>query len=83
MDTVEKKHWFTSEQITELLNHRYVDKVDRNAVYFSNEFKERFIKEYYDEGRTPREIFLRAGIDPDILGVRRVANISRRYRAAD
>ena len=73
---------FTDEEIKMLSQNRYVKSVTTETISFTDEFGERFIKEYYDEGRKPSEIFSRAGIDPAIIGMRRVANHTERWRAA-
>ena len=48
--------------------------VTPKTVHFSAEFKRQFWEEYLT-GKTPREIIIELGIDPDLLGETRVRGI--------
>lgn len=73
---------FTPEEIDILSKKRYVKWVNETNIKFTDEFKERFIYEYYELGKGPTEIFLRAGFDTDMIGARRVSRCSENWRKA-
>ncbi|WP_460012641.1 HTH domain-containing protein [Lysinibacillus sp. CTST325] len=49
----------------------YVKAVNDKSISYTDEFKQFFIDEY-EKGKSPREIFLEAGFDIDIIGMTRV-----------
>ena len=73
------RNYFTDEQIEILKKSPYVSKVSRANVYFTEEFKKEFIR-LYRMGIGPREIVRELGIDPQILGERRIDHLSARIR---
>lgn len=73
------KNYFTDEQMKILKESPYVKKVSTTNVSFTEEFKTDFLK-LYDAGIGPTEVIRRLGIDPKILGKRRVEKLSRRIR---
>jgi len=62
---------FTEEQMEQLRANKYVKKVFPSTVCFTEEFKRHFYQKY-KAGMTARSIFLECGINPDVLGVKRV-----------
>ena len=60
-----KKH-FNDEQIKELETNTYVISVTSKYINYPEEFKELFLKDYYD-GMPPIEIFKKYGFDPDLF----------------
>ena len=79
-DTLAGKRLFTKEQVEELSRSVYVRRVDETTVSFTDEFKELFIHEYFDDGKKPGDIFRGAGIDTSILGYKRVERCSYHWR---
>lgn len=63
---------FTKEQVERLGLSRYVASVTNTTVRFTAEFKKHFLDER-KSGRDVREIFRECGIDPDILGEKRIS----------
>ena len=62
---------FTVEEMNHLRASTYVLDVSPSIVHFSAKFKELFWN-LIKEGKEPREIVIKFGIDPDILGVNRL-----------
>ena len=62
------KRVFTKEQIEELSMNRFVTKCSEKSVTYSTEFKRLVVMRYEEEGLTASEIFLEAGINPEIVG---------------
>jgi len=65
---------FTEEQMEQLRANKYVRKVSSSTVRFTEEFK-RYFYQKYKAGMTARSIFLECGIDPDVLGIKRVEGL--------
>lgn len=70
---------FTKEEINELSKNKYVKKVSEKAITYSEEFKILFMSEY-NKGKLPRQIFVEAGFDIEILGIKRIESSSKRWR---
>lgn len=64
-------HPFTKDQIDQLRANRYVKSISSSTIRFTEEFK-RYFYQQYKAGMSPRDIFLACGIDPDILGEKRI-----------
>ncbi len=59
---------FTSEQIQALSQNPNVRRCSEKSVTYCRDFKIMALKQYHEEGISPREIFTRAGFDPAVLG---------------
>ena len=57
-----KQKSLTEEQIQELLKTKYVEKVFKNRIIYTNDFKLAALEKYRN-GKTPVEIFIDAGIN--------------------
>ena len=68
---------FTDEQMEELARNKNVAWVSRTSVQFTAEFK-LLVWEQKRQGKRVKEIFRENGIDPDVLGRKRVENFSIR-----
>ena len=62
---------FSNEEMAILQASPYVIKVTPSLINFSAEFKQKFWEAYCD-GESPRDIVIKLGLDPDILGSNRV-----------
>jgi hypothetical protein len=65
---------FTKEEMDHLRASPYVLDISPSIVHFSANFKELFWNSI-KEGIEPREIVVKHGIDPDILGVNRLSGL--------
>ena len=72
--------YFTDEQVKELSKNSNIRNVSNKGITYQQSFKEHFINEY-ERGKTPRRIFIEAGFDLEILGIKRVMSSSERWRA--
>jgi len=70
---------FTEEQIQELKQNKYVEKVTTKSISFTKEFKELFVKES-NNGKGPTRIFIESDFNPYILGSDRIKGFSRRIK---
>lgn len=62
---------FTKEQVEHLRANHYVKSVSTSTIRFTEEFK-RFCYNKRKSGTPVRNIFLECGIDPEILGDKRI-----------
>lgn len=70
---------FTYDDILELSKNIYIKNISNKSITYTNEFKIHFIAEY-NNGKTPREIFIEAGFNIDIIGIKRIECASSRWR---
>lgn len=68
---VRKRFQFTSKERKDLEANKYVKSVSDVNVSFTDEFKEYFIKRYYEGVRVP-QIFAECGFDTTVLGKARM-----------
>ena len=73
------KHYFTKEQIEILKVNPYIKIVSEKAITYTDEFKEIFLREY-KTNQFPTSIFEKYGLPISILGQKRIANCSSRWR---
>jgi transposase len=71
---------FTEQQIKQLKDNPNVLNVTEKTVSYTPEFKLAAIKAY-KEGKTPMEIFIDAGFNPDIIHRRTPVESLKRWRA--
>lgn len=71
---------FSENDIVQLRESIYVDYVSEREVSFTEEFK-RILWEQKKQGKNAPAIFREYGIDPQILGYKRIENLIKRLRA--
>lgn len=59
---------FTKEQIEELSQNKHVTRCSDKVITYNPDFKIKAVKQYYDEYLIPKEIFIRAGFDLNMIG---------------
>lgn len=74
------KKLFTRKEQEQLRCNPYVQAVSDKAITYTDEFKRRFIAEN-DKGRLPRDIFEEAGLDVELIGLKRISSSGKRWRA--
>lgn len=62
------KRIFTTEQIEKLSSNPNVRRCSERSVTYCQDFKIRALQQYYDDDLPCSEIFLRAGLDPAVIG---------------
>ncbi len=73
------KNYFTEKQQEQLRNNPYIERVSEKAITYTTEFRKKFATEY-EAGRLPSIILRDMGIDPQLLGKRRIDTITRRIK---
>ena len=69
----------TEQEMNILRKNPFVSDVDETRIIYTNKFKFHFMKEYL-EGKKPKQIFVEAGFDTEILGAKRIERAARRWR---
>ena len=75
------KRLFTKKEQELLKSNPNVQSVSEKAITYTDEFKRHFIVEN-DNGKLPREIFEEAGLDVELIGLKRISSAGKRWRAA-
>ncbi|KIL52837.1 tranposase [Jeotgalibacillus campisalis] len=75
------KKIFSSKEIQLLSINPYVKSISPKGITYSEEFKELFIAQY-EKGKFPSDIFREYGLDPEVVGERRINSASKRWREA-
>lgn len=70
MSDIQKNH-FTAEQVEQFKRNQFVSYVSSTTIRFTDVFRTYF-EDSRAKGKTVRQIFIEAGIDPDVLGVSRI-----------
>ena len=74
----------TEEQIKSLLSNSNVVKCSEKSITFRNEFKTYAVKQYYEEGLSPSQIFIEAGFNLSVIGSktpkRRISDWKKIYK---
>lgn len=74
------KKLFTEEQLKELKNNPFTLSVNESQIRFTVEFK-KYLLDEREKNNTPwKEVFSKAGYDPDVFGKPRIDGIIRKVR---
>jgi len=74
------KNLFTEEQLKELKNNPFTLSVNERQIRFTVEFK-KYLLDEREKNNTPwKEVFSKAGYNPDVLGKSRIDAITRSVR---
>ncbi|MDM5292047.1 hypothetical protein QUF81_02020 [Peribacillus simplex] len=75
------KRLFTEKEQTQLKCNPHVQAVSDKAITYTDEFKRLFITEN-EKGKIPRTIFEEAGLDIELIGLKRIQSAGKRWSAA-
>jgi len=68
------KKVYTKEQKEFLLRNRNVAKCGKGVITYAAEFKIKAVKQYHQECMSPKEIFMEAGFDIEMIGKKKPKN---------
>lgn len=74
------RDYFTDEEIEELSKSKYVKKISKASIVFTNEFKNEFVH-LLNNGIGPSSALKSLGINYKLLGKHRIDSIATRLRA--
>lgn len=69
-----KQKKLTEKEMNELLKSQFIEKVFKNRIVYTNEFKISALEQYRN-GLPPVEIFANAGIDLNLVGRKNAVNL--------
>lgn len=75
------KRVFTKKEQEQLNCNPNVQAISDKAITYTEEFKRHFIAEN-EKGKLPRTIFEEAGLDVELIGLKRISSAGKRWRAA-
>ncbi|GAB0169950.1 IS3 family transposase [Lysinibacillus sp. CTST325] len=75
------KRLFTKKEQEQLKCNPNVQAISDKAITYTEEFKRHFIAEN-EKGKLPRKIFEEAGLDVELIGLKRISSAGKRWRAA-
>lgn len=75
------KKIFSKKEMEILSANPYVKSVSPKGITYTDEFKELFIAQH-DKGKFPSQIFRDCGLNPEVVGKRRIESASKRWRKA-
>jgi len=59
---------YSEDHLRQLRDNPNVKRCSSKSITYAPAFKQRAVKQYYEEGLSPRQIFLKAGFDLQVLG---------------
>lgn len=71
---------FTKEQIQALLENKNVARCSEKSITCNPSFKLKAVRQYYDEGLSPTQIFIEAGFDITVIEKRMPEYCLQRWR---
>lgn len=71
---------FNAEQIDELSRNKNVLRCSAKSITYNRKFKLKALKQYFEEGMGPNQIFEEAGFPRDWLGEHRAVNCLKKWR---
>ncbi len=73
------KKLYTEEQRKILLKNKNVAELGKGVIVYTKEFKIRAVRQYHEEYMKPREIFIRAGFDINMIGKKKPKDCLERW----
>ena len=71
---------FTDAQVKKLSKNKWIKNITNKGITYTNEFKYKLVRECEDYKKFPRDAFRECGIDPEIVGEKRISNSTHRWR---
>jgi len=73
------KKLYTEEQREFLLKNKNVAELGKGVIGYTKEFKIKAVKQYQEEYMNPREIFMKAGFDLEMIGKKKPKSCLERW----
>lgn len=71
---------YSAEQLRGLRANPHVKKCSERSITYAPAFKQQAVRQYYEEGLSPRQIFLQAGFDLATVGQYKPENCLKLWR---
>lgn len=74
------KKIFTEKEIKKLTKNKYIKKITSKGITYDDKFKIKLVKECEDYKKFPQQVFMECGLDPEIVGMKRIHSSANRWR---
>ena len=74
------KRLFTDAQVKKLRKNKWIKNITNKVITYTNEFKYKLVKECENYKKFPQDVFRECGIEPEIVGIRRIESSAYRWR---
>ena len=74
------KRLFTDAQVKKLSRNKWIKNITNKGITYTNEFKYKLVKECENYKKFPQDVFRECGIEPEIVGIRRIESSAHRWR---
>ena len=71
---------FTDVQVKKLSKNKWIKNITNKGITYTNEFKYKLVKECENYKKFPQDVFRECGIDPEIVGKKRIECSAYRWR---
>lgn len=71
---------FTDDQVKILNKNKWIKNITNKGITYTDQFKYKLVKECENYKKFPQDVFRECGINPDIVGERRISNSAYRWR---
>ncbi len=71
---------FTNAQIKKLNKNKWIKRISNKGITYTDEFKYKLVKECENYKKFPQDVFRECGIDPEIVGIKRIESSAYRWR---
>ena len=71
---------FTNVQVKKLSKNKWIKNITNKGITYTNEFKYKLVKECENYKKFPQDVFRECGIEPEIVGIKRIESSAHRWR---
>ena len=71
---------FTDAQVKKLTKNKWIKNITNKGITYTNDFKYKLVKECENYKKFPQDVFRECGIEPEIVGMRRIESSAYRWR---
>ena len=71
---------FTDAQVKKLSKNKWIKNITNKGITYTNDFKYKLVKECENYKKFPQDVFRECGIEPEIVGMRRIESSAYRWR---
>ena len=71
---------FTDVQVKKLSKNKWIKNITNKGITYTNEFKYKLVKECENYKKFPQDVFRECGINPEIVGKKRIDCSAYRWR---
>ena len=71
---------FTDSQVKKLSKNKWIKNITNKGITYTDEFKYKLVKECENYKKFPQDVFRECGIDPEIVGKKRIECSAYRWR---